>query len=693
MSSVVFSMDSSTLLIEIGMEELPPKTLKPLSEAFQQNLIKVLKEKQFDHGQSSLFATPRRLAVLIDNCNHQQPDQTLERKGPSVKAAYEDDGRPSKALMGFMKSCGITDATQLVQVEMPKGAWLVYREEKPGGSLGDEIQAILQETITALPIAKRMRWQNRREEFVRPVRWLAVMVDDQILPCELFGEQSGHHTFGHRHMTDGKAIPLTSARDYESTLNSAYVIANFDTRKTLIAQQLQTAASDLSGSLTQDEALLDEVTALCEWPEVLSGQFDTKFLDVPEEALISAMREHQRYFHLRDQQGRLQANFLTVANLISRDPQIVIAGNERVIRPRLTDAQFFYQKDLQRPPLEAQAQLGAVVFQQALGSYADKSNRTIKLAAFIAKNLGTNIATAKRAAELAKTDLVSFMVGEFPELQGIMGRYYALAQGESAEVAEAIRDHYLPRFSGDTLPTSATSQVVALADRLDTLVGLFSIGQPPTGSKDPFALRRQALAIVRICLETKLSLSLDALINEAAEPFSHFDKREVKEYILDRFENFMTDQGAQWDSVRAVRARALGIDDLYHAASYIKTLDQFRLTPASGVVIATQKRVQNIISKSDNVTRRSVQPEQFAEPAESALWEWICTLDGAQDSSLTTRLARINEGAAMLARYFEDVMVNVDTIELKENRLNTLRHLNQSLTNIAAFNLLQGAEA
>jgi glycyl-tRNA synthetase beta chain len=233
---------------------------------------------------------------------------------------------------------------------------------------------------------------------------------------------------------------------------------------------------------------------------------------------------------------------------------------------------------------------------------------------------------------------------------------------------------------------------VALADRLDTLVGLFSIGQPPTGSKDPFALRRQALAIVRICLETNLSLSLDALINEAAEPFSQFDKREVKEYILDRFENFMTDQGAQWDSVRAVRARAFGIDDLFHAASDIKTLDQFRLTPASGVVIATQKRVQNIIAKSDNVTRRSVQPEQFVEPAESALWEWICTLDGAQDSSLTTRLARINEGAAMLARYFEDVMVNVDTIVLKENRLNTLRHLNQSLTNIAAFNLLQGAE-
>jgi glycyl-tRNA synthetase beta chain len=494
-------------------------------------------------------------------------------------------------------------------------------------------------------------------------------------------------------MTDGKAIPLTSARDYESTLNSAYVIANFDTRKTLIAQQLQTAASDLSGSLTQDEALLDEVTALCEWPEVLSGQFDTKFLDVPEEALISAMREHQRYFHLRDQQGRLQANFLTVANLISRDPQIVIAGNERVIRPRLTDAQFFYQKDLQRPPLEAQAQLGAVVFQQALGSYADKSNRTIKLAAFIAENLGTNIATAKRAAELAKTDLVSFMVGEFPELQGIMGRYYALAQGESAEVAEAIRDHYLPRFSGDTLPTSATSQ-----GRWRWLTGLIPwLAYSVSDSHQPVAkillpcVDKPSPSSVFVLKQT-FRLSLDALINEAAEPFSHFDKREVKEYILDRFENFMTDQGAQWDSVRAVRARAFGIDDLFHAASDIKTLDQFRLTPASGVVIATQKRVQNIIAKSDNVTRRSVQPEQFVEPAESALWEWICTLDGAQDSSLTTRLARINEGAAMLARYFEDVMVNVDTIELKENRLNTLRHLNQSLTNIAAFNLLQGAE-
>ena len=687
-------MSSPSLLLEIGMEELPPKSLQTLEKAFAQGIEKSLKARQFDYGAVQSFATPRRLAVLISDCNAQQPDQLVERKGPSLAAAYQADGTTSKALAGFMRSCGVEDASDLTQIQTDKGTWLAYRQLKPGASLAAEMPAILFETVEQLPIAKRMRWQNRRDEFVRPVRWLTVLHGDEVLACELFGQVAGRDTYGHRSMTDGEAISLETADQYETVLHSAFVIANFEARRNRIDSQLHEAARDLSGQLTNDPSLLDEVSALCEWPEVLSGQFDTAFLSVPEEALISAMREHQRYFHLRDDRGQLKSNFLTVANIVSRDPATVIAGNERVIHPRLADAKFFYDKDLNRSLGDAQKQLDLVIFQHSLGSYGDKTARVAGLTAFIAESLGQETQAPIRAAQLAKADLVSNMVGEFPELQGIMGRYYALSEGEPEAVANAIRDHYLPRFSGDVLPESPVSYILALADRLDTLVGLFSIGQPPSGSKDPFALRRQTLAIVRICIETPISLPLDALLAEAARPFdSDFDVSLVKTYLLDRFENLLTDQGAQWDTVRAIRGRASGVTDLYAAAQDIKTLDQFRSNQASSIVIASQKRVQNIIEKSADVPTRPVLAEQFCEDAERTLWQWIETLIASESASLESRLSLVISGATALENYFDDVMVNTEDPNLRENRLNTLRQLNKALTELAAFNVLQTSEA
>ena len=683
-------MPHETLLLEIGTEELPPKSLMALKTAFAENLKKALDDRQFNYGDVTAFATPRRLAVRIAACEDVQPEQKIQKKGPKLSAAFDSNGQPTKALNGFLKSCGITDPNLLEQEETEKGAWVVYRSTQAGATLSSEIQAMLIEATATLPIAKRMRWQSYRTEFVRPVRWLVALFGKELLNCAFHGRTASASTYGHRAMNGDAPILLSHADQYEAKLEAGFVIAGFEKRQALINEQLNNAASARDAIASDDPALLEEVTALTEWPHVLSGDFDPAFLAVPEEALISAMREHQRYFHLRDAAGQLQPSFLTVANLESLQPEQVVAGNERVIRPRLTDAQFFYNKDLQKPLEDALAQLNQVVFQNELGSFGDKARRISALAGIIAKRLGSNEAEAARAGLLAKTDLISLMVGEFPELQGIMGSYYAQAQGESSVIADSILAHYLPRFSGDQLPSSMTACAVAIADRIDTLVGLFGIGQPPTGSKDPFALRRQSLAVVRICIEVPIDLNLMALLEASAQLHTvNCETAPVMAYILDRFENLLTERGAKWDSIRAIRARPSGIHNLWTASLDIKSLDRFRETDASTLVIKAQKRVQNIIDKAGPIATGGVNPKHFNVPVEAQLIECIASLDAVQNESIDIRLAKVAHSAETIDSYFKEVMVMDENLTIRENRLNTLNHLNRALTDIAAFNLLQ----
>jgi len=682
-------MHKETLLLEIGTEELPPKSLMALKNAFAENITKALDDRQFSHGAVTAFATPRRLAVCLALCDAIQPEQLIQRKGPKLSAAYDNDGQPTKALSGFMKSCGISDPGLLEQEETAKGAWVVYRSTQAGASLTSEIQAIVNDATATLPIAKRMRWQSHRTEFVRPVRWLLALYGNAVIDCQFHGKAASATTYGHRAMHRGP-ITLSHADHYEASLEAGFVIASFETRQALINDQLNAAALAKAGIASDDPALLEEVTALTEWPQVLSGDFDPGFLAVPEEALISAMREHQRYFHLRDEGGKLQPSFLTVANLESLQPHQVVAGNERVIRPRLADAQFFYKKDLQKPLDTALEQLNQVVFQNELGSFGDKARRISALAGFIANSLGENQAEAARAGLLAKTDLISLMVGEFPELQGIMGSYYAKAQGESPSVAESIEAHYLPRFSGDTLPKTMIACAVAMADRIDTIVGLFGIGQPPTGSKDPFALRRQSLAVVRICIEVPIDLNLAGLIQESARLHAGaFSTAPVMDYILDRFENLLTERGAKWDSIRAIRAKSGGINNLFRASQEITSLDSFRETEASTLVIKAQKRVQNILEKSGAATAGDINPGHFNVAVEAQLSNCIASIQAVKSEPIDARLAEVANSAETIESYFEEVMVMDDNLTIRENRLNTLRQLSQALTAIAAFNLLQ----
>ena len=682
-------MNKASLLVELGTEELPPKSLKTLKDALGTHLSKALSDRQFEHGSVTTFATPRRLSVLIDACSDTQPEQFIERRGPSLKAAYGEDDLPTKALLGFLKSCGTDSAEALERLETEKGIWLVYRAHRPGATLASEFQALLDETVSALPIAKRMRWSNLRLEFVRPLRWLVALHDKDILECSLFGQHAGRTSQGHRALYDGDLI-IDQPEDYVTALQSANVIASFEKRRDLIQTQLSQAAKTRGGVLTHDPELIDEVTALTEWPVVLGGEFDPSFLEVPEEALISAMREHQRYFHLRGAQGALEPCFLTVANLDSSDPDLVIKGNERVIRPRLADAQFFFRRDLKRPLLDAASQLNQVVFQNELGSFGDKADRISQLAAFIANQIGEDALSAERAGRLAKTDLVSQMVGEFPDLQGTMGRYYALAQGEDNVIADTIRDHYLPRFSGDRLPNNAIACTVALADRIDTLVGLFGIGQPPTGSKDPFALRRQSLAIVRICIDYPIQISLkETLLKSAALHSGDYQIEPVLTYILDRFENLLADQGVALDDIRAIRSRSRGIDHLTTAVDDIASIAVFRTTEAGLKVINTQKRVKNIVEKSDQSAPGTIRTELFKDDAEFALLKTIELLEAAPSADFSAQLALVSASAEPVVSYFDSVMVMDDDPLIRENRLTTLRALNQALTQIAAFDALQ----
>lgn len=468
------------LLIELGTEELPPKALKKLIQAFENGIKQGLEKAELSFDAIRSYAAPRRMAVIVDGLAIRQQDRLIERRGPAISAAFDDDGNPTKALQGFARSCGAT-VDDLEKLETDKGTWLVFKQEQKGADTASLIVDILQQSLNDLPIPKRMRWGDLPGEFVRPVHWLILLFGDNVIPAELLGVSSGRDSRGHRFHHPAK-IRIDTAQSYAPQLETeGHVVVDMVARRAAIHGQVLELATQLGGQAVLNEDLLDEVTGLVEWPVALSGSFDKRFLELPAEALISSMEEHQKYFAVRDKSGALLPYFITICNIESRDPAQVIAGNERVILPRLSDAAFFWDTDRKRPLADRQAQLKTIVFQNKLGTVFDKSARVAKLAAVIASEIGGDAVLAERAALLAKCDLVTEMVGEFPDLQGIMGRYYARLDGEHNDVAEALDEQYLPRFSGDKLPQTKTGQAVSLAEKLDTLVGLFGVGQPPTG--------------------------------------------------------------------------------------------------------------------------------------------------------------------------------------------------------------------
>ncbi len=685
------------LLIEIGTEELPPKALLKLSNAFTAGIEEGLKKAELDFTSIESFATPRRLAVLIKGLDSAQADKEVERRGPAVAAAFDGNGNPTKATEGFARSCGITP-DQLETIQTDKGDWLVFRSNQKGQATAELIPAILNDSLNKLPIPKRMRWGNLDAEFVRPVHWVVLLFGDDVIDTEILSVRSGRDTRGHRfHHPDSITIDKPTA--YADTLKeSGMVLADFAGRRELIRQQVTDAAKAAGGTAVIDEALLDEVTGLVEWPSAVVGSFEERFLDVPPECLISAMKGHQKYFHMVDGAGKLMPNFITLSNIDSRHPEYVREGNERVIRPRLTDADFFWNQD-RKQKLEARSEsLKSVVFQQKLGTIYDKSLRVANLAGKIAAVIGGDPKLAERAATLAKCDLMSEMVGEFPELQGIMGRYYAEHDGEAADVAAALDEQYMPRFAGDNLPQGKTGQALAIADKLDTLIGIFGIGQVPSGDKDPFALRRAALGALRVIIEQRLDLDLLEMLNHATEANKAlFDNDSVTiqvfDFMMSRLKAYYQEQGIAPDTFEAVLvqrpSRPLDFD------ARLKAVTTFRQLAEADSLAAANKRISNILKKSEEAIPEKVDGKLLQESAEKALHKEIeamakrvAPLFAKRDyEAALKQLAGLRE---VVDNFFDQVMVMAEDDKIRANRLALLGQLRALFLEVADLSQLQG---
>lgn len=685
-------------LVEIGCEELPPKALKSLGQAFRDNIETALRAREFAFEGSQWFASPRRLAVRIAGLAPQAPDKEIEVLGPPVAAARDKEGNWTKAAEGFARKNGI-EPEQLVEAESPKGARLAFRETRAGERAEDCLAAVVEEALDDLPIPKRMRWGSSRDEFVRPVHWLVMLYGNALLEAELFGLKADRRTRGHRFHSD-QWLDIPAPSDYETVLEQqGRVIADFAQRQELIRTQVEAEAKKLNATLVLDPDLLDEVTALVELPVALTGSFDEAFLEVPPEALISSMQEHQRYFHLEDDKGKLLPHFVFVANIESRDPQQVIEGNERVIRPRLSDAAFFFNKDREQALADSVESLGSIVFQEKLGSLLDKTKRIQNLAGYIAQQIGGDKALAERAAWLSKADLNSSMVLEFDNMQGIAGAYYAQHDGEPAEVVQAIREQYLPRFSGDDLPQGEVSCALALADRLDTLVGIFGIGQPPTGSRDPFALRRASLAVLRMLVERRLPLDLQDLLEQARANYSSLPEgdtvvAQVLAYMIERFRAWYEEAGIPVQVFQAVSARNISVPLDFDAR--VKAVHRFYKLPEAEALAAANKRVSNILAKQAQTPPEHLDAKLLKEAAEKALAEAVSRKQ-EEVAPLFARQA-YTEGLEALAEirpqvdtFFDDVMVMADDDALRNNRLALLSQLRALFLEVADISLLSSA--
>lgn len=687
-------MSQHIVLFELGCEELPPKSLKTLRDALKTDVEARLNTAGFAFDRIDAYAAPRRLALLIHGIDAEQPDRVEEKRGPAAMSAFDANGQPTKALQGFMRGAGISVA-DLERIDTPKGEWLVYRKTIQGQSLDSVLPTILKEALDALPIAKRMRTAASRTEFVRPVQWVLLMKDSAVIDATILDFKAGNQTYGHRFHAP-QAITLHHANDYLSSLQAGYVVADFDARQAIISAQVKKLADDVNAQAIVPPALLDEVTALVEWPVALRATFEERFLAVPQEALISTMQDNQKYFCLVDANGKLQPYFITVSNIESKDPQQIIEGNEKVVRPRLSDAEFFFMQDQKQPLASRQEKLANMVFQAQLGTLWDKSERIATLAAQIAKLTDGDEVSAKQAALLAKCDLTSELVGEFPELQGIAGTYYAKLEGLTSEVANAIAEQYLPRFAGDKLPQTRTGVALALADRLDTLVGIFGIGQAPTGNKDPFSLRRAAIGILRLMIETKITLSLAELIQLAGQGYGdklkdiHKAQGDSLQFVQGRYRAMYEDQGLSIDVIQAVQAldpaSPLDFDSRVKAVSHFKTL------PEAKALAAANKRVANILAKESNVSGE-VDANLLTEQAEKDLYQALQAITPVvtpllQARDYTPALTELAALRAPIDAFFDGVMVMADDANIRQNRLGLLAQLRALFTSVADISVL-----
>lgn len=695
--------DCANLLVEIGTEELPPKALRRLAESFSLGCVSALQKSHLLAADAAYrwFATPRRLAVWVQDVKLKQPDQTSERRGPAIKAAFDDKGAPTQAALGFAKSCGV-DVSRLKRVTMDKGEWLVFKKRQKGKFAKSLIPGCVEQSIKQLPIPKPMRWGWFDSEFVRPVHWLVMLHGAKLIKTTLLSVQAGPHTMGHRFHCP-HPLRLSHADEYEQTLlERGTVIADFEKRKKRIQRQVASLIRKKGGDVSADDELLEQVTGLVEFPQALLGGFDPKFLDMPPEVLVSAMRDHQKYFHVAVRDGSLLPYFVTVSNIKSVAPRRVRQGNERVLRARLADAQFFWDTDRKKTLQEHAIRLSEVLFHKQLGSVGDKGQRLQHLASKLASMCDADKDLCVRAAQLAKADLVTDMVGEFPDLQGVVGSYYAKHDGEHKDVAEACVDHYKPRFSGDALPRSEVSKVIGLVDRLDSLLGIFATGEEPTGDKDPYALRRSSLAVLRLLIEGELDLDLRRLLSEAAQAYHlcpaaklNIDDQiinRVFDFIMDRLQGYYIDQGFSADEIASVMAsnpsRPLDFDRRLRAVSKFRQLD------AAANLAAANKRIRNILRKASGEIPADFDRALAKDPAEQELADKLRALEdsvraGFGKAEYETGLAELASLKEPVDRFFDQVMVMVEDDTLRQNRLALLNKLHDLFLQVADISYLQ----
>jgi len=688
--------NTSDLLVEIGTEELPPAALRRLCAAFAQSLGKLLEENHLAHSGSTGYAAARRLAVIITAVPLNQPDREVVRRGPALRAAFDEDGNPTKPAEGFAHSCGVGVA-ELDQLETAKGSLLAWRSIKTGKPATEVIPKLVEQALKGLPIPRRMRWGAGDEEFVRPVHWILLLLGESVVEADILGIRSGNTTRGHRFHCD-EALAIRHPSDYLKTLEQpGHVLVDMDRRRDAIRTQITEAGAALGGVTRIDTELLDEVTALVEWPVAITGAFDERFLAVPAEVLVSSMQDHQKFFPVVDDNGALLPQFITVANIASTDPRQVQAGNERVIRPRLEDAAFFWNQD-RKMTLDSRAdKLAGVIFQQQLGSLADKQQRITRIATSIAEAAGFNTEHVQRAAALCKCDLLTSMVCEFPELQGIMGRYYAAHDGEPIEVTTALDEQYQPRHAGDDLPSTAIGQALAIADRLDTLAGIFAIGKPPTGDKDPFGLRRAALGVLRILVEKRLDLDLCALIRTAVQGLpdglgNDRVRSDVFTFMMERLRGYYLDNDYDIDVFEAVLARqpAQPLDFDQRMAA----VKAFRNLPESKSLAAANKRIGNILRKADSRIPTGYTSDLLKETAEQALASAVNEIGTAvvplfKKRDYANALCQLAALQAPVDRFFDDVMVMDEDTALRDNRLALLQALSELFLQVADISRLQ----
>lgn len=696
---------SADFLIELGTEELPPKSLKKLSNAFTDGIIKGLEDHGLSFKSFKSFAAPRRLAVVVSELDRQTPDKDIVNWGPPVKVAFDENGEPSRAAEAFAKknNLAVENLKSLIENDGQQDK-LCVRLTQAGADTKGLLADIINQSLSQLPIPKRMRWGYKKEEFVRPAQWAVLLFDGEVIKQPILGIEASNTSRGHRFHAN-KDILIKSPSTYQQQLMDAFVIADFNDRKQIILEGVNQLAASINGNACIDPDLLDEVAALNEWPVPLMGKFDKHFLSIPAQALISSMKEHQKYFHVLDTQQKLLPAFITVANIESTDPAQVIDGNERVIRPRLADAAFFYENDKKTTLESRRASLKNIVFQADLGSVYDKTLRVANIASQLAEQIGANPKLAQKAAELSKSDLVTDMVGEFDDLQGAMGRDYALNDGEDPQVAEAIFEQYLPRFSGDIVPTTDIGAALALADRLDSLVGIFSIGQQPSGSRDPFALRRASLGVLRIMLEHNIDLSLTDLI---AASSSQFDlgkrakisgdelEKQVLTYIIDRLKTWYKEKGMKTEVFLSVAA--LSLSNPLDIDARVAAVHKFSLLPEAAALASANKRVSNILAKQ--------QPDGNSAPLDTSLLQDTAEIQLADQllalEKLITPLLSQRDYNAVLEKlaglretvdqFFEDVMVMADDMALRQNRLALLAKLQQLFMHVADISLLAPAK-